>query len=299
MAACLRTYSAENISQGILKHLNIQLDNTGLFVPSETVLPLVAAGKYSDRNINGYEEVRRDLPKETHYNSIETPNWGDSSNGTHTVNMPYEKYPRDFYGPEYLHIKINAQNKNPDQKQYTLTFEVDRVLDKESPNFENELLKCLNILQENIGAFGVQKSGATLNDYLQTIKVAWEVLPPGTREETIERIFANRKSSSDDNIKIASERYDFFMKLLPKKLILGTSGLQRYFGAQIESDLVVFENIEYGNAIYIMFNDWQELSLRTRTELLSGRYGQNFERILHHSSWKNKVQDLVDLHRKK
>ncbi len=38
-----------------------------------------------------------------------------------------------------------------------------------------------------------------------------------SREEALERIFANRKPSDEDK-NTAGERYDFFMKLKPKKL---------------------------------------------------------------------------------
>lgn len=297
IVACLRIYPHQLLKQGILKHLNIILDNEGLSVPEEEILPPESSGKYSSRNINGYEEIRKDLPKETHYNSIESPNWGDLYNGTHIVQLPYEKYPRDFHGPEYLRLKINAKNNEPDQKEYVLMFEVNQVIDRESPNFEDELLKCLNIMQENIGSCGVQKSGASLSDYLKTIQVTWEILPPGTRDEVIERIFLKRKATSEEDKKTAGERYDFFNKLKPKKLIFGSSGLQRYFGALLEENLVIFENIEYGNAIYILFDNWQELSKRTRTELLSGRYGDKFQRIRHIAGWKQKVKAFVKSHR--
>lgn len=300
VAACLRVYSADKLQEGILEHLGIKLDNTELSIPIESVIPSDSIGKYSNRNTNGYEIIRRDLPKETLYNSIESPNWGDASTyGTHTVNLPYERFPRDFCGPEFLRIKVSANNTRPNQKQYAIMFEVDQVLDRESPDFEAKLLKCLNILQENVGACGVKKSGLSIQDYLKTIVVGWEVLPPGTREEVIERIFMSRKAPSEQDQKTAGERYDFFMRLKPQKLIYGTSGLQRYFGALLENDLVVFENVEYGNAIYIMFNDWQELSKLARTELLSGRYGKNFQRIPHVSGWKNQVKIFVEAHRNK
>jgi len=298
VAACLCVLPSEKILKGELKHLGIKLNDTELSIPEDSVLPDESIGKYSERNVNGYEVVRRDLPKETHYNPVETPNWGDSTYGTHTVELPYEKYPRDFYSPQNMRIKIEAQDKNPDKNRYVFTFEVDKVLDREAENFKDDLLECLNILQENIGTCGVQKSGVSLSDYLETMNVSWEVLPPGTREEALERIFANRKPSAEDK-NTAGERYDFFMKLQPKKLIYGATGLQRYFGALLEKDLVVFKNIQYGNAIYIMFKEWEELSKRTRTELLSGRYGENFERILHISGWKGRVRILVASHREK
>ena len=42
-----------------------------------------------------------------------------------------------------------------------------------------------------------------------------------------------------------------------------------------------------------MFDDWEKLSKKTRTELLSGRFGHNFERVLHTSGWKGRVRTIV------
>lgn len=58
----------------------------------------------------------------------------------------------------------------------------------------------------------------------------------------------------------------------------------------LEDDLVVFENIEYGNAIYILYDDWDEISKLSRIDLLSGRAGSNFDRIIHSGNWKEEVR---------
>ncbi len=85
----------------------------------------------------------------------------------------------------------------------------------------------------------------------------------------------------------------FFMTLEPQKLVFGTSGFRRYFGALMRDDLVVFENIEYGNAVYVMFEEWEELSKKSRIDLLSGKYGESFERVLHTSGWKSKLRSII------
>lgn len=298
IAACLRTYSRADIENGILKHLNVTFNSGQLSTPLDSVIPTATNGKYSKRNIYGYEDVRKDLPKETHYNEIEAPNWGDDYNGTHTVSLPYKKYPRDFHAPRLRRITIESKDAGLSSDEYILIFQIDQVLDRDSGTFQNDLLECLNILQENIGTCGVQKSGASMSDYLATVNLSWEVLPPGTKEESIERIFGSRRSISEEDKNTAGERYDFFMKLKPRNLVYGASGLQRYFGALITDDLVVFENVEYGNAIYIMFEEWKELSKKTRTELLSGRFGNNFERILHIDDWQAKVEQIVEEYKK-
>lgn len=289
VAGISRTFSEADLKGGKLEHLGIGLNEKGLQLPT-SVVPLATSGKYSDRNVNGYEIVRRDLPKETHYNSVQAPDW--NGYGTHTVDLPYEKYPRDFHGPKFLSIKVSSPNVDPNQSKYIIIFEVDQVLDPKDRSFEFDLLELLNLLQENVGACGVQKSGATLADYIKSTIVDWEVLPPGTKEEAIARLFRNRLPTPKER-KIVEERYDFLMGLNPPELVYGMSGNSRYFGALISKDLVVFENIEYGNAIYVMFDQWKDLSKRSRTELMSGRYGKGFERISHEGSWKKKVKDII------
>jgi len=291
IAACSRVFSEQELRTGKLSHLGITLTSGKLhFSPS--VLPPEGSGKYSKRNINGEEIIRNDLEKETHYNAIESPNWGDSYNGTHTVYLPYKKYPRDFIGPRHTRLKIIVPHSDAGQNSYMIVFEVDRVLDKKAKRFKDDLLECLNLLLENVGSFGVQPSDATIADYIQTLKVSWDVLPPGTREEAITRLFRGKVPSTQEKAAVA-ERYDFVMSLKPAKLVYGLSGLERYFGGLIKDDLVVFENIEYGNAIYIMFENWRELSQKTRTELLSGRFGRNFERVMHGKGWKGKVKAVI------
>lgn len=105
--------------------------------------------------------------------------------------------------------------------------------------------------------------------------------------------FSDGRSPSPEEKEVAGQRYDFFISLKPKKLVFGSSGFRRYFGALLEDDLVVFENIQYGNAVYVLFDNWEELSKRSRIDLLSGRYGTDFKRVIHSSGWKGEVRAIV------
>jgi hypothetical protein len=150
----------------------------------------------------------------------------------------------------------------------------------------------LNLLQENTGNHGVHATNDSLDDYLQTLYLTWEILPPGEREETITRILSGSQSNNPKLKQAVIERYDFLCSLRPERLIVGMNEFRRYFGAQFAPDLVAFENIEYGNAIYVMFDDWQELSKKSRTELLSSRI-HNFERIPHTRTWRKRFRRLI------
>ncbi|MBE3143285.1 MAG: hypothetical protein IMZ61_05090 [Planctomycetes bacterium] len=242
--------------------------------------------------------VRRDLPLETHYRTVETPNWGDSWKGYHDVELPYEAYPREYLPPKEIELLMKSAASQPGLDQYVISFRVNEVLNRKSRKFKSQLLWCLNLLQENVGACGVEASRTSLETYTKSLHLSWEILPPGTREEAVARIFQSRKASPE-HLQIASDRYDFFMTLHPEKLVYGSSGFRRYFGALIQENLVLFENIEYGNAVYVMFDNWEELSKRSRLELLSGKFGEAFERVPHNKGWKKQVKVIIKQRRSK
>lgn len=273
------------------KHLDFYFDSDTLKYP-ESKIPNEDQGKYSKINVLGEEIVRKDLPKEQHTRSMDVPNWGDSYNGTHTIDMPYEKYPRDYISPKHASIKISLDAERSTNSTYVLKFEIDTILNKKDGNFKSDLLSLLNIMQENIGDCDVNNTNTSFSKYLSTIKLSWDLLPLGNRDEFIKRLTKNNTIKQKD-INVIKDRYDFFESLNPENLIYGTSGLQRYFGALINNNLVVFENVRYGNAIYIMFSDWKKLSKKSRTELISGRHGSDFERVIHANDWKIKVRKIV------
>ncbi len=291
VAGCLITYSREALLNEELKHLGVKFENDEIKKPNE-IIPHSDRGKYSNINIFGYEEKRKDLPKETYPVTFEAPNWGDSYNGTHEVTWIRERYQVESHSPRLSEIKIEFLDTSPNLENYTIKFEVSEVLDKESDNFDDRLLECLNLLQENLYQCGIEAADSTITDYVESIQLSWEILPPGTKEEAIQRLFRDTKPTKEQE-NIVGDRYDFLLKLKPTKLIYGNSGFQRYFGALIREDLVVFENIRYGNAIYIMHENWEELSVRSRLELLSGRFGNNFERVIHRAGWKKKARNII------
>jgi hypothetical protein len=280
-----------DIENGKWKHLGINILDGILEYPS-SVLPNEEVGKYSSWNANGREIIRRDLPKETHYNTVETPNWGDEYNGTHSVDLPYEKYPRDYIAAKESNISISCSNRDSATGPYQFTFILQSVLRKGKQGFSEQLLADLNIMQENTGSCDIEEASITHENYVKSLYVAWEILPPGTKEEAINRLFKGRAPNKEE-LDVASDRYDFFKSLNAKNFIYGASGLRRYFGALIREDLVVFENIEYGNAVYVLFDDWQTLSKKSRLEIMSGRHGAKYERVPHNIGWQNKTRKII------
>lgn len=292
VASCAKRIPLAEIKKGTYAHLGICWTRKGLrFEPR--VMPLPEMGKYSRENVEGKEIVRKEDGLEKYFTSIDTPNYGDWDNGSHTVDLPYWKYPRDFIGPKLTEIKIEHIAFDENKQAHVFKFTVDEVLRRSKRGFKDKLLVNLNLLQENTGNHDVFESTATIDDYLKTLYVNWEILPPGERDKNLKRILSNIKSKDPKVREKLVERYDYLLNLKPKDIVLGTNGFRNYFGARFADDIVVFENVDYGNAIYIMFEEWQKLSKKSRTEVLSGRAGK-FVRILHTEAWKLRLRKAIN-----
>lgn len=294
--ACVKNIRRSDIEAGKYSHLGLRMKDGVLVFPQEQI-PAASNGTFSHINVEGKELVLKDRPKVSKTFTGEAPDW--HGYGTHPVEWDRLVYAREWFAPKELtlHIEIVDEDSAAD-KTYAVLFRVNEVLNKrssrfmKSPQLANDLFFNLNLLQENVGAVDIAPSGATRADYLKTVFVDWEILPVGEREETIAKILSRYKSPSPEIRQKVVERYDLLAKLKPENFVNGTSGFRRYFGAKFSDSLVVFENLEYGNAIYAMFEDWESLSKRSRTELLDGSRA-GFRRIVHTAGWQERLKALV------
>jgi hypothetical protein len=295
IAACVQKLTKEGIEAGRFAHLGITIEK-GEVVYGKSFMPKSGVGRTSRTNAEGEEIVHKDLPMVNKTFVVKTPNFGDWSKGSHNVHQIRKVYQRDHIPPSENEISVELVGKEGVEDIYVFRFAVSEVMDTKAKNFKGRLLFNLNLLLENVGATDVFGSEATADDYLKTLYVNWEILPPGEREGNINRILSGMP---DDPVirKKVMDRYDFLAKLKPEAFIHGHGGFKRYFGAKFSDSLVVFENVEYGNAIYVMFADWKQQSQRSRLELLaSGQEGKTFVRIPHLTRWKKEVEEVLKKH---
>ena len=292
IVACVVKIPASSIFSGKYAHLSLKIEDGKPVFPS-SIVPDESIGKHSGINVNGYELIRRDLPKISKTYSWDAPDYGDWSIGSHEVSIDRKVYRRDFIPPRLTDLRIELLGQEmKDETHFVFKFIVNEVLDSSARRFKVELLHDLNLLQENVGNLDVFPSDATMADFLKTIYVHWEILPPGDRDDTINRIFVGFETTSDEVKQKLIARYDFLSKLKPLAYIRGTSGFRRYFGAKFTDDLVVFENLEYGNAVYVMFDEWEKLSRLNRIELLSGSR-KGFVRVVHRTGWQSVLTKVI------
>jgi hypothetical protein len=225
--------------------------------------------------------------------SWETPNFGDASTyGTHTHYQDREVYQVEVFEPRMFPVKAEVMNA-PGANAALVRFTVDQVLDKTAGGFETDLLFCLNLLQESTGVIGVYASNATRDEFIRTVALDWEIFPPGRRAELIAAITRERNGHSAGKAGVIAARLKLFDRLPVQQFIKGSGPFGSYVGALYADNLVVFENMNYGNAMYVLYEDWKDVSKRSRLELLRGTTSQ-FDRIVHTDGWEDRFENLIN-----
>ncbi|MEM9910286.1 MAG: hypothetical protein AAF922_05825 [Pseudomonadota bacterium] len=276
----------DEVQEGVYTHLGFDeaklvIGETWETVPPETV------GTRSKRNREGWVHVRRDLPKFTKYFYHDIQNFGDASrNGWSTVAIPREVYERDEYPPYLFHIEITVQELR-DDGAFGVVFAVDEVFSRDSPSFSEDLLFAVNLLQENTGHSDIV--AAENPEYVFTSELDWDLFPPGDLETLVETLSGGPRAISKDTVR---ERLELFDQFEPVEYLKGLGGNDHYIGAKFADDLVAFENLKYGNALYVLYDNWEQLSRRPRSELLKLKTS-GFDRILHTTGWETRFAVLM------
>ncbi len=217
---------------------------------------------------------------------FESPNFGDAArNGTHTHYKTRQVYQHQVFEPQGMEIEPEILSQATGD-HVLVKFALTPLLSRSQPEFEIMLLWAINVLQENTGATGVVASMATREDFLGTIQLDWDIFPPGTIDDVV-AWFTSKPSSASrapDFEKHLRDRTAAFNKLQPKAYIRGSGQFGSYFGAKFADDLVVFENLRYGNALYILSDDWDDISKRSRLDLLRD-HDAKFDRVVHTANW--------------
>jgi hypothetical protein len=297
VAGVVKTISISDVHAGVYAHIGMTIVNSAIAF-KERVLPDVGMGMYSQRNRKGWEVVRRDLPMVTRAFTFEAPNYGDWSNGTHDVTQYREVYQRDSFEPPEMEI-IVSKLRDDQNGAVVFKFTVDCKFDRKMSDYKESLLFALNLLQENVGVADVLRPDARTEELLSTLVLDWEIFPPGSVEEVVQRMTSGRGvRPSTEQESLIRERVALFSKLKPKRYILGRGGMNHYVGALYSDDLAVFENTRYGNALYVLQEKWEEISQRSRLDLLRS-HDVPFERFVHCQGWAQRFKQHIDAEKRR
>lgn len=283
----------QDIIDGKYAHLNISLQEDKLIFP-EFLIPKPSSGRYSKYNCEGREIKLYHLPKIPISHFFDSPNFGDSSKGYHTTTITREVWQKRLIPPRFLAL-IFSQEPNDSENNFVLKVSIDSPIDKSADEFNDILLFQCNLLQENIRNCNLTDTNIDNEKYVEKIQyVNWELLPPGEldTDNLVDRILNPNDAGNSSKREFIKERLLFFNELGAIHYIQGTSLFSSYTGAMFNNNIVLLENFDYGNAVYIFKEDWEHLTQLSRTELLS-YHKKDIIRIKHTVNWKNNIKSFL------
>jgi hypothetical protein len=251
-------------------------------------LPPASTGRWSKWNAKGREVVRRDLPKVFRSWTTEAPNF--NGNGTHPITHSREVFRKQRLYGQQIEAAVTRRDEPRDSLVGTVLLTLQAPYDEDA---EQSFLYAASLARTWFGSATAYSLDETGIAQVPDQSVSWDFLPDGTVEELREAVVKKFGGSAPPpEIEIMIDRLEKVQSLAPEKRLVGTSGLQRYIGYQFGDDFVAFENPRVGNALYLLYGDWQSLSQLSRSQLLASREG-DFDRIIHTSRWFERLRLAV------
>lgn len=280
-----------NIIVGLtdVTRLSPALKRIGFSEPYEkgqTILP-ASVGSISNYNAEGKEIVHRDQPMETAYSQVDWK-WKEWDGSWHSkiVDRPYQRYPRSFVEPPAVELSI-TENKDG---QLLLT---SPILQKIEGNKEI-LTHIVNLFLEIFGECQFFTEDMEILMKTPLHRLNWTVLPQGEMpwEKFKKEIDPIVKSAPKGNQEVLYYRLETVNALKPDFRAIGNGGFHGYIiHGFTKNNIYVLESMYYGNATYVFDGAWQELSQKTKAEIL--RESLQKARVIHREGWKEKVMEII------
>lgn len=289
VAAIINIKKAE-IASNAYRHLDIKMVEGKIKIP-DIIYPDRLVGLYARRNRNGILWILKNQPKVIKTFSFESPNFGDPDKGYHTTSIDRMVYKRRLEPPREWAISISPVSQN--EEFIRLKIQIKSVLDRQHPDFRSDLFFAINLLQEQCRECHVFPANITNEELARITAVGWEIFPPGTMDRTFSAITSRLRVPSPQRQREIEHRANALARLRPTEYIVGSGMNSHYFGAKFGENIVAFENIDYGNALYILFDNWQEISQMSRIDILK-RHERDFIRIIHKDGWQKALKRHID-----
>lgn len=259
------------------------------FESGQQVLPPSLFGPTSVRNANGSIIVHKDRPMETAYRQkVWTwEQWHGRTTETKSkiVDVPYKRYHRTEVPPLGEELAI-ASDADGELVIVTMPSTSGTTPDDLGLHRLNLALEIFGRSYVYIGDLHKLKSPAAR-------RVNWEVLPPGKYPwaKVKPQVRAIIKLMKDQVREMAEWRLARISEHEPDFVAIGRAGFAGHivFGFP-KKELFILESVYLGNATYVFDRDWEELSRKTKAEILDAKLHK--ARLIHRLGWSRQLNDL-------
>lgn len=247
------------------------------------ILPQVL-GPISRYNALGKEIKHKDLPMETCYRQATVTDWHGYS---HNVTIPYKRYPRTYIPAPSIELFI------VETEGYKMV--ISPLLCRSEVGMQKERnLHVINLFLELFSECEILKKDLAPAWYNVPVKrVNWNILPEGEYAWVrVQEYVSSMGESKGFKKRLAEYRAEVISNYKPNRLIVGQGGFKGYLIFEFaDRGIYVLENLYYGNATYIMGNDWERVSQMTKAEVINNDLCE--ARIIHSKGWEEEIDQKL------
>lgn len=233
-------------------------------------------------NVEGRDELLKGQPKETFYYDACIKDWHGYY---HYVDMPGKRYKRNHIEGPFQEISlIEIGNRN---------YAISDLL----PNTQEgkELIKhVVNLFLEIFGECTIlDKKKCPLVSSTPVKRANWQILPEGPIVwERVNQFAGNIQDSSELVGRLQKHRFTTIIKYKPDLVYYGNGGFHGYLVFVFKrKNLVLMENMIYGNATYVFRDNWEELSKLSKAEII--KHNLQDKRFVHREAWPYQIGNLL------
>lgn len=254
----------------------------------ETVLPSAQFGPVSNFNAEGKDLIHRDQPMEKVYRVGEWKwkEWCgryDTIERTKFVDIPYKRYPRTFIAPPSVELAI-SEGQNGAKLVVSSIIDVGDI---------DKVVHVINLFLEIFGECQIldPKMGEVFSP---TRRLNWTILPQGqmpwsSLKKELEKLI---EETPKGNRSYLEHRLELISRHKPDFTAVGNAGFHGYIIMGFTGkNLFVLESPFYGNATYILENNWEELSKKTKAEIINENLCKH--RLIHKDGWDIEIEKLL------
>lgn len=274
-------YVATEISSGNLEHkLKMigfpEVDFTGVKLIPKSIGPVT---KF---NAEGRNDLLKDLPKETYYHDACIKDWHGYY---HYVDMPGKRYQRKHIDGPCQEVSLIAIG----DKNYAISDYLPNTLEGKAL-----ITHVVNLFLEIFGVCTIlDKKKCPMVSSAPLKRANWQILPEGEIVwEHVNQYAGNIQDASELVGQLQKHRFMTIIKYKPDEVYYGNGGFHGYLVFVFKKkNMVLMENMIYGNATYVFRDNWAELSKLSKAEIIK----QNLQekRLVHRGNWPYLIMNLL------
>ena len=241
------------------------------------------------RNIQGRLIIHKDQPKEYHSYTVlwSREQWcgrGMTESVTTPVTRTVMRYPRTLLQAEGIEISLIEDERGA---RYFVT---EMILHENSERW----VTATNVMLEIFGQCQAVHSETLSSLVFATRKVNWKFLPQGRCSwseirQPMEQVLQREGRAALRER--ARDRLASFNARGPNQIVVGQGGFNGYVAFCFpDYGFSILESIYFGNATYVLGEDWEILSQLSKTEIISEDLALN--RIIHDHFWEEAIERL-------